>query len=167
LDYQKQVNFLQQVGEYLATLENVLLCVEPVTRTETRGPNSQQGVLKILRQAGLEGKIKLLTDTYHVSVTEERIAVTFRNVAEDIGCIHISSRSRTWVHNWSGLTPKFFQVVKSTPALEDIPLIMECFSLRSPADFFGMLKCNDLPDVPVMEIFRKGAAKLKQGLGIE
>jgi len=164
-DEGKQVVFLKMVDEYVVDDDKVVVAVETINRFESRGPNDPRDLLRLFELAGVLGKFKILYDTFHAwMLGGDGMSRILLDVAEHVAMVHASQPSRTWIHEGTAIDRGTIRLLKHHPALKDVPIVMEAFSRQSPADFFHLLACNELPNVPTQMVFEAGANWLEMQL---
>ena len=71
----------------------VVLCVEPLNRFETYFLNTVEDAARLVRDCAMRN-VRILFDTFHANIEEQHPASALRNVAGELGHVHISENDR-------------------------------------------------------------------------
>ncbi len=158
-DAKLQAQFLQKL-QPVAAGEKVVLCVEPINRFETRGPNAVAAALSLIKEAGLLGSVKVLVDTCHSFLERgsTEYADVWRNAADSIGLVHLSDINRGPFTGTRVISDRVADVLNM--ALRNVDVVFEGFTRRSPDGFFSPLMVHEPADEAVLTMFERDRAWL-------
>jgi len=83
---------LEEVGRYAEKLETTLV-LEPINRYETRFFHTLDEAIGICKEVGIPN-LKILADTFQMSIEERNIAESIRRAGEYIRHVHLSDSGR-------------------------------------------------------------------------
>jgi len=91
----------------------VTLCVEPLNRFETYFLNTLQDASRLVHDIGASN-VRIHFDTFHANIEEQQAATALRQVAKDLGHVHISENDRgipgTGHVDWRGVLSVLHEV---------------------------------------------------------